>query len=53
MKVGVIPDDVAERLAFLSGMLVPPGIFECWFGIMLAGTVSTPCTKGRQPMVLG
>src|SRR5216684_5159079 len=38
MKLGMVPDTVLERLALLSGML-PPGIFECWFGIMLARTV--------------
>jgi len=27
-----------ERLAVLSGLL-PPGIFECWFGMMLSRTV--------------
>jgi SAM-dependent methyltransferase len=34
----MVPDNVLERLALLSGML-PPGIFECWFGIMLARSV--------------
>ena len=34
----MVPDNLLERLALLSGML-PPGIFECWFGIMLARTV--------------
>ena len=38
MRLGVVPDNLLERLALLSGML-PPGIFECWFGIMLARTV--------------
>ena len=38
MRLGVVPDDLLERMALLSGML-PPGIFECWFGIMLARTV--------------
>src|SRR5262245_13631421 len=38
MKLGVVPDNLLERVALLSGML-PPGIFECWFGIMLARTV--------------
>src|SRR5262249_32109119 len=38
MRLGMVPDNVLERLALLSGML-PPGIFECWFGIMLARTV--------------
>jgi SAM-dependent methyltransferase len=34
----MVPDNFLERLALLSGLL-PPGIFECWFGIMLARTV--------------
>jgi len=34
----MVPDNVLERLALLNGML-PPGIFECWFGLMLARTV--------------
>ena len=38
MRLGVVPDNFLERLALLSGLL-PPGIFECWFGIMLARTV--------------
>jgi SAM-dependent methyltransferase len=38
MKLGIVPENLVERLALLSGML-PPGIFECWFGIMLARTV--------------
>lgn len=38
MKLGVVPENLIERLALLSGML-PAGIFECWFGIMLARTV--------------
>ena len=38
MRLGMVPDNVLERLALLSGML-PPGIFECWFGIMLARSV--------------
>ena len=38
MKLGMVPENLVERLALLSGML-PPGIFECWFGIMLARTV--------------
>jgi hypothetical protein len=40
MRLGVVPDNALERLAILSGML-PPGIFECWFGMMLARTVMT------------
>src|SRR2546429_8950975 len=38
MKLGIVPENLAERLALVSGML-PPGIFECWFGLMLARTV--------------
>ncbi|MFL5339743.1 MAG: methyltransferase [Gemmataceae bacterium] len=38
MKLGMVPENLTERLALLSGVL-PPGIFECWFGIMLARTV--------------
>jgi hypothetical protein len=38
VRLGIVPDNMVERLALLSGML-PPGIFECWFGIMLARTV--------------
>lgn len=38
MKLGIVADNFLERLAIASG-LIPPGIFECWFGIMLARTV--------------
>jgi Dimerisation domain len=38
MKLGVVPDNLIERLALLTGLL-PPGIFESWFGIMLARTI--------------
>lgn len=38
MRLGIVPDNSLERLALLSGML-PSGIFECWFGMMLARTV--------------
>ena len=38
MKLGVVPDNLIERLALLTGLL-PPGIFERWFGIMLARTI--------------
>jgi 2-polyprenyl-3-methyl-5-hydroxy-6-metoxy-1,4-benzoquinol methylase len=34
----MVPENVLERLAILSGML-PRGIFECWFGMMLARAV--------------
>ena len=40
MRLGIVPENLMERLALLSGML-PPGIFECWFGIMLSRTVMT------------
>jgi hypothetical protein len=29
MKLGIVPENLVERQALLSGML-PPGIFECW-----------------------
>jgi len=38
MRLRVVPDNLLERIALLSGML-PPGIFECWVGIMLSRTV--------------
>jgi SAM-dependent methyltransferase len=38
VKLGLVGDNLVERFALLSGML-PPGIFECWFGIMLARTI--------------
>jgi SAM-dependent methyltransferase len=38
MKLGLVPENVLERLALHCGML-PPGVFECWFGIMLARTI--------------
>lgn len=38
MRLGMVPDNFLERLALWSGIL-PPGIIECWFGIMLARTV--------------
>jgi hypothetical protein len=34
----MVPDNLLERLALMS-CLLPPGILECWFGIMLARTV--------------
>jgi SAM-dependent methyltransferase len=38
MKLGMVPENLPERIALTSGIL-PPGIFESWFGIMLARTV--------------
>ena len=38
MKLGNVPENLLERFAILSGML-PPGIFESWFGIMLSRTM--------------
>jgi SAM-dependent methyltransferase len=38
VRLGIVPDNLLERLALLCGML-PPGVFECWFGMMLARTV--------------
>src|SRR5206468_2080827 len=40
VKLGLVPENLVERLALLTGIL-PPGIFESWFGIMLARTVMT------------
>jgi predicted O-methyltransferase YrrM len=45
MRLGIVPDNLIERLALLSGML-PPGIFECWFGMMLARTVMAATKLG-------
>ena len=45
MRLGMVPDNFLERLALLSGLL-PPGIFECWFGIMLARTVMAATKLG-------
>lgn len=38
MKLGVSPDNLMERMALLTGIL-PVGIFESWFGFMLARTI--------------
>jgi predicted O-methyltransferase YrrM len=38
MRLGIVPDNLSERLVLLSGML-PPAIFEAWFGMMLSRTV--------------
>src|SRR5262245_49487091 len=38
VRLGMVPANFLKRLALLSGLL-PPGIFECWFGIMLVRTV--------------
>ena len=38
MKLGIVPENLLERFAITSGML-PPGIFESWFGIMLSRTI--------------
>lgn len=38
MKLGIVPENLVERLALRLGML-PPGVFECWFGIMVARAV--------------
>jgi predicted O-methyltransferase YrrM len=38
VRLGIVPDNIVERLALLSGLL-PPGIFECWFGMMLSRAV--------------
>jgi SAM-dependent methyltransferase len=34
----MVPEGFLERLALGSGLL-PPGVFECWFGFMLSRTV--------------
>jgi SAM-dependent methyltransferase len=38
MRLGARPESLLERVGLLSG-LPPPGIFESWFGIMLARAV--------------
>src|SRR5947199_159860 len=38
MKLGAVPENFVERLAFRFGLL-PPGIVESWFGIMVARTM--------------
>ena len=38
VRLGVVPDNLLERLALLFGIL-PPEVFEGWFGNMLARTV--------------
>ena len=38
MKLGVIPENLAERLALWFGV-PPPGILESWLGIMAARAV--------------
>lgn len=38
MKLGSLPDNLAERIALWTG-LIPPGVFESWFGIMLSRTI--------------
>lgn len=40
MKLGVIPENLAERLALWFGV-PPPGILESWIGIMAARAVIT------------
>ena len=38
MKLGVIPENLAERLALWFG-IPPPGIMESWLGIMVSRAV--------------
>jgi SAM-dependent methyltransferase len=38
VRLGVVADNLLERIALLLGIL-PPGIFESWFGIMLSRTM--------------
>jgi 2-polyprenyl-3-methyl-5-hydroxy-6-metoxy-1,4-benzoquinol methylase len=45
MRLGIVPENLMERLALLSGIL-PPGIFECWFGIMLSRAVMAATKLG-------
>ena len=45
MKLGILPENLVERLALLTGML-PPGIFESWFGMMLARSVMAATKLG-------
>src|SRR5437868_10804361 len=40
MKLGVIPENLAERLALWFG-IPPPGILESWLGIMASRAVMT------------
>lgn len=38
MKLGALPDNLMERVGLALGM-IPPGVFEGWFGFMLARTI--------------
>jgi 2-polyprenyl-3-methyl-5-hydroxy-6-metoxy-1,4-benzoquinol methylase len=38
VKLGSLPDNMAERIALWTGV-IPPGVFESWFGIMLSRTI--------------
>jgi hypothetical protein len=38
MRLGIVPENLMERLALFSGIL-PPGIFECWFGFQVTRTI--------------
>jgi SAM-dependent methyltransferase len=40
MKLGAVPENFAERLGLLFGV-VPPGIMESWLGIMVARAMMT------------
>lgn len=40
MKLGIIPENLAERLALWFGM-PPPGILESWLGIMASRAIMT------------
>ena len=46
MKLGVVPENLIERLALFSGLL-PRGIFESWFGIMRSRTMMVADKKGQ------
>jgi 2-polyprenyl-3-methyl-5-hydroxy-6-metoxy-1,4-benzoquinol methylase len=45
MKLGLVPEQLAERLALCAGA-VPRGVFESWFGIMLSRTVMAATRLG-------
>ena len=38
MKLGTLPENLAEWIALRTGIL-PPGVFESRFGIMLSRTI--------------
>lgn len=38
MKLGALPENLMERVGLTLG-IIPPGVFEGWFGFMLARTI--------------